>query len=383
MFVARFPRRNDGMGAQEREILIRRTILASEIVDRNRRAATGVSFHASQGRRTVSSDATCWFRSADARSRLDIRRSVRLALVSYSAESARWADRGRALIRRAEERILSGRGILANRYMTGKLLPLDADKRYALLTKPRQLEFVDGGLPVPPKAFWQRWGLTLESYLDGGRRDIETMLETVTATSGVHDGIERILDFGCAEGRMLRHLHHAQRELWGVDINAERITWCQQHLSPPLRFVTTTTTPHLPFRDDYFDLTYAVSVFTHIGEVADAWFLELLRVVRPGGHVYLTIHDDHSVDVLLNQHRAEGSQREMVDLLLRFDAATGALGRDWLYFAVYADPGAQVFYRRDDLVKRWSQLAELRETRQEAVGYQTALTFRKPITSPC
>lgn len=313
---------------------------------------------------------------------LENRGSVRLGVVSDSADSARWADRGRALIRRAEERILSRRGILANRYIAGKLLPFDADGQYTLLLKPPELELADGALPVPPKALWQRWGLTLESYLDGGRQDVETMLETVAATNGVDDRIERILDFGCAEGRMLRHLHgDAKRELWGVDINAERIAWCQQHLSPPLRFATTTTTPHLPFPDDYFDLIYAVSVFTHIGELADAWFLELLRVLRPSGHVYLTIHDDHSVDVLLNEHRAEGSQREMVDLLLRFDATTGTLGRDWLYFAVHAEPGAQVFYRREDLVKRWSQLAELRATRQEAIGYQTALTFRKPDTT--
>jgi SAM-dependent methyltransferase len=298
--------------------------------------------------------------------------------VLYGAESARWADRRRALVRRAEERILSGRGILGNRYVTGKLLPLDADGRYAVLTRPQPAELADAGLPVPPKELWQRWGMTVESYLQGGRRDVRTMLETVTGSNGVDDRIGRILDFGCAEGRTLRHLHGtSERELWGVDINAERIAWGQQHLAPPLRFATTTTTPHLPFTDGYFDLVYAISVFTHIGELADAWFLELLRVIRPGGYLYLTIHDDHSVHVLLNQHRAEGSQPEMVDLLLRFDAATGTLGRDWLYFAVYAEPGAQVFYRRDDLVKRWSQLAELCETRQEAVGYQTALSFRK------
>jgi SAM-dependent methyltransferase len=320
----------------------------------------------------------CRLGSADARSSLDNRGSVRLDVVSYGAESARWADRGRALIRRAEERVLSGRGILANRHVAGKLLPFDAEGPYVVSMKPREVEFADGGLPVPPKGLWQRWGLTLDSYLEGGRRDVETMLETVAVASGVDDRIERILDFGCAEGRMLRHLHDSKRELWGVDINAERVAWGQQHLSPPLRFATTSTAPHLPFSDGYFDLIYAVSVFTHIGELGDAWFLELLRVARPGGHIYLTIHDDHSVDVLLNQHRADQSQREMVDLLLRFDAATGTLGRDWLYFAVYADPGAQVFYRRDELVKRWSQLAELCETRLEAVGYQTALTFRKP-----
>jgi SAM-dependent methyltransferase len=277
-----------------------------------------------------------------------------------------------------EDRALSGRGLLTNRYVAGKLLPLDPGKPYAFLTRPRPSELAPDGFPLPPPKLQQRWAATAESYLTGGRTNVETMMETLREAGAPVGSIKRILDFGCAEGRMLRHLQDgSERELWGVDINAERIAWCQQHLAPPLRFATTTTTPHLPFADGYFDLIYAISVFTHIGELADASFLELLRVLRPGGHVYLTIHDEHSVDVLLNRHRAEGTHTELVDLLVRFDEETGVLGRDWVYFAVHADPGAQVFYRRDDLVTRWSELAELRGARQEAIGYQTALTFRK------
>lgn len=231
---------------------------------------------------------------------------------------------------------------------------------------------------MPPQELWQRWGLTVESYLNGGRGDAEAMLTTVREAGAIDEGLDRILDFGCAEGRVLRFLPAGtKRELWGVDVNAERIAWAQQHLAPPLRFATTTTAPHLPFADGYFDLIYAISVFTHISELADAWFLELLRVLRPGGHVHLTIHDEHSVDLLLNRYEAEGTQPELVDLLRQFDAKTATLTRDWVYFAIHADPGAQVFYRADDLVRRWSLMADFRLSKQEATGYQTALVFRK------
>lgn len=246
-----------------------------------------------------------------------------------------------------------------------------------MILRPELADVADDGLPLPPKRLWQRWGLTPESYLEGGRRDVSAMLDAIAEADG-DPNPERILDFGCAEGRMLRFLHDgAGRELWGVDINADRIVWAQQHLSPPLRLAVTTTAPHLPFMDAYFDLVYAVSVFTHIAELADAWFLEVLRVVRPGGHVYLTIHDEHSVDVLLSRARAEGTQPEMVELLTDFDARTHTLDHDWLYFAIHADPGAQVFYRGDDLVRRWSLLADLRSRKLEAIGYQTSLVFRK------
>jgi ubiquinone/menaquinone biosynthesis C-methylase UbiE len=100
----------------------------------------------------------------------------------------------------------------------------------------------------------------------------------------IQDG-NRVLDLGCASGRMIRWLNDfaEQCKIWGVDISAEHIIWCQQRLSPPFNFATITTAPHLPFEDRYFDLIFAGSVFTHIADLADAWLLELKRIVKPGG----------------------------------------------------------------------------------------------------
>jgi len=268
--------------------------------------------------------------------------------------------------------------VLANRYVAAKLLPLQPDRAYAVLTEPSPAALAADSRPAPPRELWERWSLTLDEYVADGRRDVDTMLAILREAGADTDEITRVLDFGCAEGRMLRFLDGPRRELWGVDVNAERIAWAQQHLAPPLRLATTTTAPHLPFADASFDLVYAVSVFTHISELADAWFLELLRVLRPGGHAYLTIHDERTVQVLLERSRAKGIHREMVALLDRFEAQTGTLGRgDWTYFAINADPGAQVFYRSEELLRRWSLLTEFRLQKPEASSYQTALVFRK------
>jgi SAM-dependent methyltransferase len=280
-------------------------------------------------------------------------------------------------VRRVEQRVLAGRGILGNRYVSAKLLPLGEGEPHAVVTR-EGATARRGDLLLPPERLRRRWASDADAYLEGGRRDVERLLATLRGVGVAEDSIGRVLDFGCAEGRMLRHLwDRSDRELWGVDINAERITWCQQHLAPPIRFATTTTAPHLPFVDGYFDLVYALSVFTHITELADAWFLELLRVLRPGGHAYLTIHDEHSIDVLLGRAGAAHVRGELTDMLLRFDDETGTLASDWISFALYADPGAHVFHRRDDLVRRWAQLAELRTVEEEAADYQTALLFAK------
>jgi SAM-dependent methyltransferase len=267
------------------------------------------------------------------------------------------------------------REILGNPFVSAKTLPLGAGARYAVLTpSPAHVDF-----PTPPRELWERWGDSLQRYLSTGQIDVDSMLDTLNSVGVRTEALGRILDFGCAEGRMLRFFPRTDdSELWGVDVNAERIAWAQQNLAPPFRFITTTTAPHLPFEDNYFDLVYCLSVFTHISDLADAWFLELLRILRPGGHVYVTVHDEHTVDLLLGRYRDHETHAYLVDLLKGFDEETGALSQEWIYFAILADPAAQVFYNSEYLVRKWARFAEFLAVEPEASEYQTAVVFRKP-----
>lgn len=284
----------------------------------------------------------------------------------------------RAFVRRASAALSDPREILSNRFVSAKLLPLEEKQEgYGVLMQ-AQTEPHGEELPVPPLSLSSRWGQSTDSYLRGGRIDAENILAQLAEVDATVEPGSRLLDFGCAEGRVLRFFpRHPESELWGVDINAERIAWAQQHLPAPFRFATTTTAPHLPFEDNYFDLVYAVSVFTHISELADAWFLEVLRVLRPDGHAYLTIHDERTVDLLLGAYRDNPIHAYMVDLVRKFGEATGVLDEDWAYFAILADPAAQVFYDSAYLVDKWSRLADCVRVAPEAIGYQTALIFRK------
>jgi SAM-dependent methyltransferase len=282
-----------------------------------------------------------------------------------------------ALIRRTTAAAFSPRDILSNPFVSAKLLPLQDKEPHAVLRHVRTPSLTDE-LPVPPEELTIRWGLTPESYLRGGQIDAETMLALLAEVDLPVESLSRVLDFGCAEGRVIRFLPRREdSELWGVDINAQRIAWAQQHLPAPFRFATTTTAPHLPFEDNYFDLVYGISVFTHISDLADAWFLELLRLLRPGGHAYLTIHDEHTVELLLGEYREDNTQTFMVDLVQRVQKETSVLSQDWAYFTTLPDPAAQVFYKTDYLIGKWSQLADCVAVKPEATGYQTALVFRK------
>lgn len=251
-----------------------------------------------------------------------------------------------------------------------------------VLLKPRiDVEMpCENGLPIPPKEYWFPFMASAEEYLSSGRDHVEKM-KRITEASGFsfREG-KRILDFGCAAGRMLRWLKDDSKEceIWGVDIRAEFIAWCQRHLSPPFRFGTTTTFPHLPFEDGYFDLIYAGGVFTEISDLSDAWLLELRRVLAPGGKLYVTIHDRHSVDLILKfppNHRLYW----LKELLLSFEQETHFMEAD---FAMFITPrtsflGPQVFYDTHYFCQNCEHFFKVLSVTPEAYWFLTAILLEK------
>lgn len=117
----------------------------------------------------------------------------------------------------------------------------------------------------------------------------------------------RLLDFGCASGRVLRHALCCSAdsvEPWGCDFAPANIEWMKRHLPKGLRSFVNTAVPHLPFEDNYFNVVTAFSVFTHIGQLEEAWLLELRRITRPGGLLYLTVQNDASWNRVLKRPSA-------------------------------------------------------------------------------
>jgi SAM-dependent methyltransferase len=274
-------------------------------------------------------------------------------------------------------RLLASESIIVNPYISGKYMPVQQGAPHFIL-KPTTAEVFDRSLPVPPEDLWEGWGPTVEDYLRSGRDDTASMLDILERAGERPASFRRVLDLGCAAGRMLRFFPADDKaERWGVDIKAKHIVWCQQNLTPPFHFATTTTMPHLPFEDNYFDLVYCGSVFTHMSELADAWFLELRRIVRKGGYSYITIHDRNTVQILLREYRERPEHAPLVAALLSLHQQTGVLDDKYLYFSINTEPRTQVFYDRDYLLRKWSNFARIVSVDKAAMDYQTALLVQK------
>ena len=228
-------------------------------------------------------------------------------------------------------------------------------------------------LPIPPKDLWLGYGENSDEYLKG-RIQIDQMLKITKNLGYDPENPGNILDFGCGAGRMIRWLkpYSENKEIWGVDISSEHIIWANNNLNPPFNFAVNTVVPHLPFRDNYFDFIYAGSVFTHIDDLSDSWFLELHRISSDNAYLYLTIQDRHTIELLETKYRDKwlsGYMRKFPEYNSEkenFNIMVGGRG-----------PDSQVFYDIDYLKKSLKTLFDIVSIAEEAYGYQTALILRK------
>jgi SAM-dependent methyltransferase len=220
------------------------------------------------------------------------------------------------------------------------------------------------------------YGPTPEAYLEGGQRDVQSMMAILEHSGSPIETAGRVLDFGCSSGRMIRWLRGIsnETEIWGTDIRSSRIIWCQQHLSPPFHFALTTLTPHLPFEDRYFGFVYAGSVFTHIDDLAFTWFMELRRILRPGGRLYITIHDHHTIGILAKKQRGDLGALIGVESVPEYDEYRNS---DFAMFTIGRSLDAQVFFDVDFLRDWLKPFYHVLSVNKEAYAYQTAVLLER------
>jgi len=238
------------------------------------------------------------------------------------------------------------------------------------LTRPK--DAVRSSLPTPPENLWLGYGRTIEEWQESGQKHVAKMRRLLADSGYQFEQGHRVLEMGCAAGRMLRCLEDVtdECEIWGTDISGEHIVWCKQNLSPPFHFFITTTTPHLPFADGYFDVIYAGSVFTHIDDLADTWLLELRRLLKPGGRLYITIHDNDTIRILSEQRNLDLSKT----LFCRQDFFEN---NDYGMFTIGRFMRSQVFFDKDYLTRTLNPFFEVCSVTPEAYGFQTGYLLRR------
>ena len=164
-----------------------------------------------------------------------------------------------------------------------------------------------GDPPLPPARLVFRVAGTFDRqwFLASGLRAALSIRRTLTDHRVSIEALSSVLDFGCGCGRVIRHLQDLPGEIHGCDQDAAAVRWCRRNLRRA-RFAVNTIEPPLAYRNEQFELIYALSVFTHLpARLQQGWMDELRRVLAPGGYLLLSIHGVAYLDVLSDDERRD------------------------------------------------------------------------------
>ena len=171
------------------------------------------------------------------------------------------------------------------------------------------------GLPVqtPGLAFLVCGQYDLESMYHNGLKGANWITDLLEKNGLCIDEFDSILDFGCGCGRVLRFwkgLIHAK--IYGTDYNPSLIRWCEDNL-PFVSVSVNDMHSRTGYVDNFFDIVYTISVFTHLSrEMQSCCLDELIRITKPGGYIIITVHGVSRTSVLSDEELKRFRNGELV-----------------------------------------------------------------------
>lgn len=145
----------------------------------------------------------------------------------------------------------------------------------------------------PAYLVYESFDLNYSTYFEGSYETARWLLNYFAKYKEL-DHVN-ILDWGCGPARIVRHLPlllDTTCQIHGTDYNSRSIEWCSKHIKG-VSFNLNNLNPPLPYIDNYFDIIYGISIFTHLPEYLHyTWFEELERVSKNDAIIFLTSQGD-------------------------------------------------------------------------------------------
>lgn len=159
----------------------------------------------------------------------------------------------------------------------------------------REFAIQNPKVPLPPDyLIYESFQLNYYKYYMEGLETAKWLTTHLSKHIALNN--KRILDWGCGPGRIVRHLPQVIGdgcEYFGTDYNQKSVDWCSRNL-PRIRFNANTLSPRLPYENDFMDVIYGISIFTHLSEeMHEQWFRELYRILKTNGIMFLTTQGDN------------------------------------------------------------------------------------------
>ena len=237
-------------------------------------------------------------------------------------------------------------------------------------------------LPVPPPSV-MHYNESPDAHLKTGKREVANIKLCLENSGYEFSQFKKVLEFGCNNCRLLRWFYEggSRKELWGCDVDERAINWSKKNLGEVINLQHNGHHPPLDFEDNYFELVFAGSIFTHIDVNAKQWLDELTRITQPGGLLYLTFLDEHSMRRLATEperpvYNKVASHNNVQEIWKGEFDKIGIPGLNGS-----TDQGLGLVLCHSEYIKRMhNEKLELIQVMEKAyAGFQTAYLFRKKL----
>ncbi len=165
------------------------------------------------------------------------------------------------------------------------------------------------------------------------------------------------------------------------DININNVDWVLTHLPSGFAAFKNSATPALPIPDNHFDVVTAFSVFTHMAEHELAWLYELRRILKPGGMLYATVHNDDTWRILPSTWVFKAlKQSEAFRAVYRPGSElTERLAFEYSSASAY---NCNTFHPNAYVHRIWGRIFTVVDIRAVCHSYQSAVVLRKEADGP-
>ena len=169
------------------------------------------------------------------------------------------------------------------------------------------------GVPLPPPyMLYESYRLDYKAYYTDGKNTAKWIADQFSEFNSKPP--DRILEWGCGPGRIIQHIPFIfeRSEVFASDYNAQSIEWCKNHINN-VTFSTNQLSPPLSYLSGFFDLAYALSVFTHLSkELHFIWLEELHRILKVNGILLITTQGEAFLSKLSEHERDQFNQGDPV-----------------------------------------------------------------------
>lgn len=104
----------------------------------------------------------------------------------------------------------------------------------------------------------------------------------------------------------------SKANIYGSDYNENYVSWCNENIEN-ITVKRNKLAPPLLFEDNFFDIIYVISIFTHLSEkMHQKWMQELYRVAKKDAVLFITTHGNAHKFKLSSQEKKDFEKGKLV-----------------------------------------------------------------------